>query len=74
LAEAGGGFDAAAARAALLAWGADPKQATAAWVANHYRWVVWKLASYDRKLMGSCRGGGGSCLRVENVMLQLQRR
>lgn len=67
----GAGFGAAAARACLLAWGADTKQATAAWVANHFRWVVWKLAAYDRKLLGSC---GAQCLTVDNVMDQLQRR
>jgi hypothetical protein len=44
-------FGAAEARQQLLAWGADPEQATAAWVANHYRWIVWKLAAYDRKFM-----------------------
>ena len=66
------GFDAAAARAALLAWGADPKQASPAWVTNHYRWVVWKLDAYDAKLRGSCPGP--PCLSAENVLLQLQRR
>lgn len=70
-------FGASAARTCLIDLGADPKQATVAWVTNHYRWVVWKLASYDRKLHGSCvesGGGAGHCLTVENVVLQLQRR
>jgi len=28
--------------------GIDPAKATPAWVANHWRWIVWKLASYVR--------------------------
>ena len=36
---------------ALLDAGACPKAASEAWVANHYRWIVWKLASHERMLM-----------------------
>jgi hypothetical protein len=36
--------------AALLhAAGAEQQYATAAWVSNHLRWVVWKLACYERQ-------------------------
>jgi breast cancer 2 susceptibility protein len=31
-------------RQQLVEAGANPAYATEAWVANHYRWVVWKLA------------------------------
>jgi hypothetical protein len=53
-------FGAAEARQQLLAWGADPEQATAAWVANHYKWIVWKLAAYDRKFVFNFRSSSGS--------------
>ncbi|KAI8913886.1 hypothetical protein DFJ77DRAFT_52023 [Powellomyces hirtus] len=36
------------ARAALLAMGALPNLATEEWTANHYRWIVWQLASMVR--------------------------
>ena len=71
------GFGYDAARACLVAWGADPQKTSRAWVANHYKWIVWKLASYDRKLLHGCGAGAGvgtACLTVSNVILQLQRR
>jgi len=74
-------FGAAEARQALLSWGAQPDKATAAWVDNHFKWVVWKLAAYDRKLLGlisSSSGAGGGdascCLCAEAVVQQLQSR
>lgn len=40
------------------------------WIDNHFKWVVWKLTSYERifpkKLVGS--------LCIENVMQQLKYR
>ena len=53
-------------RAALLAAGASSAYASSAWVENHYRWVVWKLARAE--LLSECEGqrqqstggGGGS--------------
>lgn len=36
-------------RAALLAQGLDSKVCSIGWVLNQYRWVVWKLASYDKR-------------------------
>ncbi|XP_064963631.1 protein BREAST CANCER SUSCEPTIBILITY 2 homolog B-like [Musa acuminata AAA Group] len=32
----------------LLKSGASSSNATEEWVANHYRWIVWKLASFER--------------------------
>ena len=34
---------------ALLQGGASPASAIPAWVQNHYRWIVWKLAAYERR-------------------------
>lgn len=43
------------ARAFLASPGVDPKLISHEWIANHYRWIVWKLASTERsfpKLFG----------------------
>ncbi len=40
----------AEARAALVARGADADEVSPAWILNHYRWVVWKLAAEERRL------------------------
>ncbi|KAM8852937.1 breast cancer type 2 susceptibility protein [Synchiropus picturatus] len=51
--------------------GVDPKLISQEWVFNHYRWVVWKLASLERSFphtMCSC------CLTPEQVLLQLKYR
>jgi breast cancer 2 susceptibility protein len=59
-------------RAELLAQpGVKPQLASPEWVANHYKWVVWKLASYDRRFPGACRGGA---LSAANVLQQLLHR
>ena len=51
------------ARQALIAAGACPLAASEVWVANHYRWIVWKLAAHTRVLLAKSpappRGGGG---------------
>ena len=47
----GGGRGWREARQALLSAGACPRAVSEAWVANHYRWVVWKLASHTRMLL-----------------------
>jgi breast cancer 2 susceptibility protein len=57
----------------LLAGGANPKYATPAWAANHYKWVVWKLAGYDRNLLGGC-GALSPTLTADNVLQQLRAR
>ncbi|KAJ8667332.1 hypothetical protein QAD02_008994 [Eretmocerus hayati] len=33
--------------------GVDPKLLHANWIENHYRWIVWKLASMDRQSFGN---------------------
>ena len=37
------------ARTSLLALGLSSSLCSIPWVRNHYRWVVWKLASYQRR-------------------------
>lgn len=44
------------ARQALLSAGACPHKASEAWVANHYRLVVWKLCSHER-MLGATKTG-----------------
>ena len=35
---------------ALLAMpSVDPKLVSRAWLNNHFRWIVWKLANFERK-------------------------
>eukprot|EP00794_Sanderia_malayensis_P007105 gene7105-7908_t len=41
------------------------------WVANHYRWIVWKLASMERSYPGVF---AGRCLTPNEVMYQLKYR
>lgn len=40
----------------LHAAGADHQYASAGWVGNHYRWVVWKLACYERQFPNHLAG------------------
>ena len=42
------------------------------WVANHYRWVVWKLASMENRFPRTC--GGGHWLHPARVKEQLVHR
>ncbi|XP_077396969.1 breast cancer type 2 susceptibility protein isoform X2 [Festucalex cinctus] len=51
--------------------GVDPKLLSDEWVYNHYRWVVWKLASMERSFPETM---GGLCLTPERVLLQLKYR
>lgn len=64
-------FDRIEAHQQLLSSGADPLRATAAWVGNQYRWVVWKLAAYQRRYTHVC---GSFPLSAENIMAQIKRR
>ncbi|CAM8967906.1 unnamed protein product [Rhodiola kirilowii] len=41
------------------------------WVTNHYKWIVWKLACYDR---GYPAKPGGNFLSVTNVLEELKYR
>lgn len=36
------------ARAFMASPGVDPKLITQSWIRNHYRWIVWKLASMEK--------------------------
>eukprot|EP00466_Bigelowiella_natans_P007478 jgi/Bigna1/143712/aug1.80_g18420 len=41
------------------------------WVENHYRWIVWKLASYDRRIPTT---KGNTFFNFANVLGQLRKR
>ncbi|NXG81036.1 BRCA2 protein, partial [Baryphthengus martii] len=51
--------------------GVDPKLVTEAWVYNHYRWIVWKLAAME---VSFPREFANRCLTPETVLLQLKYR
>lgn len=40
------------------------------WTANHYKWIIWKLASMERAFPNHFK----NCLTIENVMQQLKYR
>lgn len=40
-------------RSFLACPGVDPNLLSSGWVENHYKWIVWKLASIDRIKLGS---------------------
>ena len=48
--------------------GVDPKKATTDWIKNHYRWIVWKLAMYERRFPAEYVGA----LTPDQVLLQLK--
>ncbi|XP_060520211.1 uncharacterized protein LOC132698258 [Cylas formicarius] len=50
--------------------GVDPGLIPKGWVKNHYKWIVWKLASYERTFPDIF----DRCLSVENVVRQLKYR
>mgnify|MGYP003883031497 CR=1 FL=1 len=58
-------------RSELVTAGADPNLASAAWVANHFRWIVWKLASTERAFPALF---GGQYLTKSRVLQQLKYR
>ncbi|NWQ70486.1 BRCA2 protein, partial [Neopipo cinnamomea] len=51
--------------------GVDPKLISEAWVYNHYRWIVWKLAAME---VSFPREFANRCLTPEMVLLQLKYR
>lgn len=48
--------------------GVDPLLIPKAWISNHYKWIVWKLVSYERRFPNI------SCVTIENVVQQLKYR
>lgn len=48
----------------------DPKLVPDNWVSNHFKWIVWKLASLERSFPDEFEG----CLSFENIMEQLKYR
>uniref|UniRef100_A0A7N0VDX0 Tower domain-containing protein n=1 Tax=Kalanchoe fedtschenkoi TaxID=63787 RepID=A0A7N0VDX0_KALFE len=55
----------------LVQTGAQKQYASKEWIANHYKWIVWKLACYDR---GYPAKPGGNFLSVTNVLEELKYR
>ncbi|XP_050793040.1 breast cancer type 2 susceptibility protein isoform X1 [Gopherus flavomarginatus] len=51
--------------------GVDPKLINEAWVYNHYRWIVWKLAAME---ISFPQEFANRCLTPERVLLQLKYR
>ncbi|TKY47857.1 BREAST CANCER SUSCEPTIBILITY B [Spatholobus suberectus] len=51
--------------------GASMHFATKEWVVNHYKWIVWKLACYERYYPAS---SAGKFLTVSNVLEELKYR
>ncbi|XP_045149945.1 breast cancer type 2 susceptibility protein [Echinops telfairi] len=51
--------------------GVDPQLISQAWVSNHYRWIVWKLAAME---VSFPKEFASRCLHPERVLLQLKYR
>ncbi|XP_075418881.1 breast cancer type 2 susceptibility protein [Tenrec ecaudatus] len=51
--------------------GVDPRLISQAWVSNHYRWIVWKLAAME---VSFPKEFANRCLHPERVLLQLKYR
>ncbi|CAJ1940483.1 unnamed protein product [Cylindrotheca closterium] len=58
-------------REALVSDGCKLDSLTESWVTNHKRWIVWKLASYERSFP---RHLGGFNLTYETLISRLKRR
>ncbi|XP_065161772.1 breast cancer type 2 susceptibility protein-like [Atheta coriaria] len=50
--------------------GIEPNLIPKGWVANHYKWIVWKLACYERRFPDGLKDS----LSVDNIMQQLKYR
>ncbi|GBG27333.1 Breast cancer type 2 susceptibility protein-like [Hondaea fermentalgiana] len=53
--------------------GVDEELVTDAWTANHYRWIVWKLAAYQRVLGAASPALADACT-LGNVVFDLKYR
>ncbi|XP_070605976.1 breast cancer type 2 susceptibility protein isoform X2 [Erythrolamprus reginae] len=51
--------------------GVDPKLISKAWVYNHYKWIVWKLAAME---VAFPKAFASKCFTPEGVLLQLKYR
>lgn len=51
--------------------GVDPKLISKAWVYNHYKWIVWKLAAME---VAFPQEFANKCLTPERLLLQLKYR
>ncbi|KAG8136815.1 hypothetical protein E2320_005372 [Naja naja] len=51
--------------------GVDPNLTSKAWVYNHYKWIVWKLAAME---VAFPQAFASKCLTPEGVLLQLKYR
>ncbi|XP_044297554.1 breast cancer type 2 susceptibility protein isoform X2 [Varanus komodoensis] len=51
--------------------GVDPKLISKAWVYNHYKWIIWKLAATE---VAFPQEFANRCLTPESVLLQLKYR
>ena len=58
-------------REALVKMGCDDKSFTDKWIANHCRWIVWKLASIERRF-SACLAG--KYCTMNRLLSQLQAR
>jgi breast cancer 2 susceptibility protein len=58
-------------RASLLSRGCEEKKLVDKWISNHYRWIVWKLASMERRFASSL---AHSYLTYDHVITQLKMR
>ncbi|RUS89297.1 hypothetical protein EGW08_002971, partial [Elysia chlorotica] len=58
-------------KAFLTVAGVDPSLCDEAWLRNHYRWLVWKLAAYEICWPSQF---AGRCLTPDILMLQLKYR
>mmetsp|Transcript_2784 Transcript_2784/g.6079 ORF Transcript_2784/g.6079 Transcript_2784/m.6079 type:complete len:953 (+) Transcript_2784:1048-3906(+) len=58
-------------RQELVKSGCDETKLKDSWITNHTRWIVWKLASYERKFSHFL---AGKKLTYQNVVRQLQYR
>lgn len=51
--------------------GVDPNLISKAWVYNHYKWIIWKLAAME---VAFPQAFASKCLTPEGVLLQLKYR
>ncbi|XVF08337.1 hypothetical protein REPUB_Repub06bG0218000 [Reevesia pubescens] len=55
----------------LAHFGAYMQYISKEWVANHYKWIVWKLVCYERRYPSKC---AGKILSISNILEELKYR